>query len=204
MLGDQQLQTLTVLFRHGSDEASAALSKWLGRPSRISVEQVEQLPLADATEVLGDQETPVCACVMTLNGLLSGQLLLVFDDASGLALADLLLGKPVGSSTGWGDIQLSAALETANIIGCAYLNSLSRFAPGAGPEPREMLPSPPRFTRDFVEALMEFALMNQAMSSDFVFLARTEFRIEETPVNCNLLFVPDADCLSALDSILPE
>jgi hypothetical protein len=55
-----------------------------------------------------------------------------------------------------------------------------------------------------VEALMEFALMNQAMSSDFVFLTRTEFRIEDTPVNCNLLFVPDADCLSALDSILPE
>lgn len=202
MLPDQQLQTLTVLFRHGSDEASEALSKWLGRPSRISVEQVEQIPLAEATEVLGDQETPVCACVMTLTGLLSGQLLLVFDDASGLALADLLLGKPVGGSTAWGDIQLSAALETANIIGCAYLNSLSRFAPGTAADSREVLPSPPRFTRDFVEALMEFALMNQAMTSDVVFLTRTEFRIEDTPVNCNLLFVPDADCLSGLDSLL--
>lgn len=203
MLPDQQLRTLTILFRAGSDEASAALSKWLGRPSRISVEQVEQVPLADATEVLGDQESPVCSCSMTLNGRLSGQLILVFDDVSGMALADLLLDNPVGTSSEWGEIQKSAALETANIIGCAYLNSLSRCVPDAESWSPEMLPSPPRFTRDFAEAVMEFALMNQAMASDLVFLTRTEFRIENSPVNCNLLFVPDADCLLSLREFLP-
>lgn len=203
MLSEQQLRALTGLFRHGSDEASVALSKWLGRPSRISVEQVEQIPLADATEVLGDQETPVCACSMTLTGPLGGQLLLVFDDASGLALADLLLEKPVGTSSEWDEIRKSAALETANIIGCAYLNSLSRCVPGTESWSPEMLPSPPRFTRDFAEAVLEFALMNQAMASDLVFLTRTEFRIENSPVNCNLLFVPDAECLAALRELQP-
>jgi chemotaxis protein CheC len=203
MLPDQQLQTLTNLFRHGSDEASEALSKWLGRCSRISVEQVEQVPLADATAVLGDADSPVCACSMTLKGRVSGQLLLVFDDASGLALADLLLDSPSGASAEWGEIQKSAALETANIIGCAYLNSLSRGVPETESSPSEMLPSPPRFTRDFAPALLEFALMNQAMASDLVFLTRTEFRIENSPVNCNLLFIPDAECLTALREMLP-
>lgn len=203
MLSEQQLRKLTSLFRHGSDEASVALSRWLGRPSQISVEQVEQIPLEEATEVLGDQESPVCSCSMVLKGQVGGQLLLVFGDASGLALADLLLGNPVGSSSEWGEIQQSAALETANIIGCAYLNSLSRCVPETESWSPEMLPSPPRFTRDFAEALLEFALMNQAMASDLVFLTRTEFRIENAPVNCNLLFVPDADCLSALRETLP-
>lgn len=203
MLPEQQLRTLTILFRHGSDDASAALSKWLGRPARISVEQVEQIPLAEATEVLGNEESPVCSCSMTLIGRLSGQLLLVFDDSSGLALADLLLSQPVGTSNAWGEMQQSAALETANIIGCAYLNSLSRCVPDSGSWSPEMLPSPPRFTRDFAAALMEFALMNQAMASDLVFLTRTEFRIENAPVNCNLLFVPDAGCLSSLRELLP-
>jgi len=203
MLTDSQLAALTAAFRHGSDDASVALSRWLGRASQISVEQVEQIPLAEANEVLGDREAPVCACVMRLAGRITGQLLLVFDDACGLALADLLLEKPAGTSTTWGEVEQSAALETANIIGCAYLNSLARCFPEFDAESHELLPSPPRFTRDYSESLVQFALMNQAMVSDLVFLTRTEFRIEGEPVDCNLLFVPDADCFSVLCELRP-
>ncbi|MFN0050931.1 MAG: chemotaxis protein CheC [Planctomycetales bacterium] len=207
MLADRQLARLTTLFQHGSDDASLALSKWLGRPSRISVEQVEQVPLADATEVLGDPEKPVCFCAMTLHGQVTGQLILAFDDASGLGLADLLLERPIGTSTAWGDVEQSAALETANIIGCAYLNSLAKCFSEAAPQSldqsHELVPSPPQFARDFAESLLQFALMNQAMASDLIFLTRTEFRIENAPVNCNLLFVPDADCLNTLRGLLP-
>jgi len=203
MLADEQLAALTTLFCYGSDDASLALSRWLGRPSRISVEQVEQVPLSEATEVLGDAESPVCFCAMGLKGRVTGQLILAFDDASGLALADLLLGNRFGTSTVWGELEQSAALETANIIGCAYLNSLARCFPEKDDKSQELVPTPPKFARDFPESLMQFALMNQAMASDLAFLTRTEFRIEDAPVNCSLLFVPDAQCLSTLREMLP-
>ena len=203
MLSDQQLTGLTIVLRHGEDEASAALSKWLGKPARISVEQVEQLPLAVATAVLGSPEAPICSCAMAMRGRITGQLILVFDDASGLALADLLLGNPVGASSVWGELEQSAALETTNIIGCAYLNALVHFIRARDGAASELVPSPPRFVRDFAESLMEFALMNQAMASDFVFLTRTEFSIEGAPVNWNLLFVPDAESLATLQEMLP-
>ena len=203
MLADQQLAALTMLFRRGSEEASVALSRWLGRPSRISVEQVEQVPLSEATAVLGDTDAPVCFCVMGLKGRVTGQLILAFDDASGLALSDLLLEKPLGTATAWGEVEQSAALETANIIGCAYLNSLARCFPEDDSESEDLVPTPPKFARDFAESLMEFALMNQAMASDLAFLTRTEFRIADAPVDCNLLFVPDASCLSMLRELPP-
>jgi chemotaxis protein CheC len=203
MLAEEQLAALTTLFRHGSDDASLALSRWLGRTSRISVEQVEQVPLGEATEVLGDADSPVCFCAMQLMGRVTGQLILVFDDASGLGLADLLLGQPLGTSAEWGELEKSAALETANIIGCTYLNSLARCFPEKDDSEQELVPTPPKFARDFAESLMQFALMNQAMASDTVFLTRTEFRIEDAPVNCNLLFIPDAQCLVSLREMLP-
>jgi chemotaxis protein CheC len=203
MLNDQQLKALTIVFRHGEDEASAALSKWLARPARISVEQVEQVPLAEATSVLGSPESPICACAMAMHGRITGQLILVFDDASGLALADFLLGNPVGKSSAWGEMEQSAALETTNIVGSAYLNALMRFF-RASSGPSELLPGPPRFARDFAESLMQFALMSQAMASDVVFLTRTEFRIEGVPVNWNLLFVPDSESLAILTEMLPS
>lgn len=202
MLIDRQLAALTIIFRHGADEASVALAKWLGRRARISVEQVEQIPLTKATSVLGNSDAAVCSCAMTMKGRVTGQLILAFDDASGLALADLLLGNGVGSSTSWGEVEQSAALETANIIGCAYLNALAKYFHDKPSVHDDLLPTPPRFVRDYAEALMEFALMNQAMASDVVFLTRTEFRIEDAPVNWNLLFVPDADCLPTLKELL--
>jgi chemotaxis protein CheC len=204
MLNEQQLKALTIVFRHGEDEASAALSKWLGRPARISVEQVQQLPLAEATAVLGSPDAPICACAMAMYGRITGELILVCDDASGLALADLLLGNPVGTATAWGEMEQSAALETTNIIGCAYLNALVHFFQANEGAPSELVPSPPRFVRDFAESLLQFALMNQAMASDMVFLTRTEFRIKAAPVNWNLLFVPDSDSLAALRQMLAD
>ena len=202
MLSDLQLAGLTTIFRHGSDDASSALSRWLGRPARISVEEVEQVPLHEATGVLGDGDHPVCCCAMSLEGRLTGELILAFDDASGLALADLLLERDVGTAKQWGEIEQSAALETANIIGCAYLNALARCFPDPAADSRDLLPSPPRFIRDFAASLMQSALMNQAMASDLVFLTRTEFHIEATPVDCDLLFVPDAGSCEALRELL--
>jgi chemotaxis protein CheC len=203
MLNDQQLAALTIVFRHGEDEASAALSKWLGRAARISVEQVEQVPLAEATAVLGSPDAPICGCAMAMHGRITGQLILVFDDPSGLALADLLLGNPVGTTSVWGEMEQSAALETTNIVGCAYLNALVHFF-RASSGPCELIPSPPRFARDFAESLMQFALMSQAMASDVVFLTRTEFSVEGAPVNWNLLFVPDSESLAILTEMLPS
>jgi chemotaxis protein CheC len=203
MLNDQQLKALTIVFRHGEEEASSALAKWLGRPARVSVECVEQVPLAEATTVLGASDAPICACAMAMHGRITGQLIFVCDDASGFALADLLLDNSVGTSKTWGELEKSAALETTNIIGCAYLNALVHFFRSKEGTTSELIPSPPSFARDFADALLEFAVMSQAMASDVVFLTRTEFQIEGAPVNWNLLFVPDAESLATLTEMLP-
>ena len=203
MLTEQQLVALTILFRHGADDASAALSKWLGRPARISVEQVEQVTFDQVGELLASPESAICACVMAMRGRVTGQLILAFDDASGLALADLLLSQSVPTATSWGEVEQSAALETANIVGCAYLNALARFFHDGDASSHELVPTPPRFVRDFAASLLEFAVMNQAQVSDLLFLTRTEFSVEGSPVNWSLLFVPDAEWFSALREMLP-
>lgn len=201
MLSEQQLTALTLLFRAGASDASLALSRWLERPASISIDKVEQLALADATGILGDGDAPITACVMSLRGKITGQLILAFDDSSGLRLAELLLGRDRGTSTGWGEVERSAALETANIIGCAYLNAIARNVRDSTAA-QDLLPSPPQFRQDFAESLLEFALMNQAMVSDLVFITQTEFRIDDSPLNWDLLFIPDAASLPTLENLL--
>jgi chemotaxis protein CheC len=201
MLNEPQLASLQSSLHQGSAQASKALAKWIGKPTVIEIDSLEQLPLEDATGTLADSDQPVCYCSMALQGFFTGEMILVFDDASGLALADLLLDQPRGTAQSWTELATSAALETTNIICCAYLNSLSECF--SGPKSStELVPQPPRFNREFAESLMQFALMSQAMEFDDVILAKTRFTIDGARVNWTLLFVPDAETMLRLSQLL--
>ena len=187
---------LATIFHHGAADASIALAKWLGRPAALSVNRLDLLPIEEAAAVMGSSEALICGCAMRIDGAIGGLLLLAADDDAGLSLADTLLERPTGTSTSWGDLERSAVIETANIVGCAYLNAICAAIGPAGAN--GILPSPPIFLRDFPEAVMEAVLMEQPVLSDVVLLARTEFRIDGTPVGCGLVFLPDAAGVAAL------
>jgi chemotaxis protein CheC len=204
-----QLAQLGDLIRVGANDASNALSTWLSRDVKVRVEQLQQVSLETAVEQLGPVAQVVCACCMRVTGGINGQLLLGFDDASGLLLCDMLLNRE-SPSTQWGDLEVSAAMETTNIVGCAFLNSLSQVFPTSSTTeqrqdnspPSTWIPTPPVFVRDFAAAIMQFALMDQACEFDAVLLAQTKFTIDETPIKWQLLLIPDADDLARLGKVL--
>jgi chemotaxis protein CheC len=199
-LTGKQLAFVQTALHHGADEASAALSRWIGRPAHIDFDELEQLPIEEATSVLGASEEPISCCTAQMTGRLTGHLVLAFDDESGLALADMLVGQPRGHSRDWTEMEKSAALETTNIRCCAYLNALLRALPAVPGAPEVLLPTPPRFARDFPESLLQFALMDQMVTSDEALLARTRFHIDGAPVDWTLLFVPDAESMAKLST----
>ncbi|MFO0951953.1 MAG: chemotaxis protein CheC [Isosphaeraceae bacterium] len=197
-LSETQKRLLATIFERGAESAAQALSSWLGRPVHLAVSEVEQVPLEEASEVLGPGDSLVACCAMALSGSLEGQILLVFEDRAGLALADLLLQQPAGTSTSWGELERSAAMETANIVGCAYLNSLAAHMPTPAGSASPLVPGPPSFRHEFAASLLEFAVMDQAATTDRVLLINTQFRAEQTRLDWSLLFVPSGDSLRAL------
>jgi chemotaxis protein CheC len=205
-LSDNQKRLLAAIFGRGAGDASGALSRWLGRPVKVVVSRVDQVDLAEASEVLGPGDTLVAACPMELFGVLTGQLILVFEDRSGLATVDLLLHQPVGTTTNWGELEQSAARETANIVGCAYLNSLAAHLPALGTDSgwtsASLLPGPPRFRHEFAASLLEFALMDQAMLSDQLLVINSTFSTDEAKLDWSLLFVPSGASLETLRASL--
>jgi chemotaxis protein CheC len=186
----RSLAEQTDLFRRAAERASAALSTWLDRPARIAIREVRRVPLDEAVALLGPPEATVVACPMQIRGIVPGVLMLACDDASGLALAALLLGREADAAPSWDELAESAAVETANIIGCAYLNAMVAATETAV---EGLLPTPPWFMRDYAGAVMEAVLMTQAAVAAEVFLTHTDFVIEDSPITCSLLFVPAAD-----------
>jgi chemotaxis protein CheC len=215
ILTDVQRHLLRMVFDRGAESASLALSKWLGKAVRLTVSEVEITELEHAAELLGPADSLVAACSMELTGRLTGWLLLVYEDRSGLALIDMLLQQPVGTTTAWGEIEQSAAKETTNIVGCAYVNALAAHLPaalsrGSGPMPQnesggsDLVPTPPTFFHEFAGSLLEFALMEQAVELDQVLLIRSEFRADRREANLDwtLLFVPTREALHELVTAL--
>ncbi|MFN7332983.1 MAG: chemotaxis protein CheC [bacterium] len=204
-LNTQQLETLASYIRVGASDASQALSTWLGRHVHVSLEQLNQVSFEMATELLGPADAIVGACCMRVSGGISGQMLLGFDDRSGLELCDTLLTRESRSES-WGEIEISAATETTNIVGCAFLNSLARVFPATdsyqeadriSPD-STWIPTPPVFIRDFAAAIMQFALTDQVCEFDTVLVANAQFSIDAMPIAWRLLLIPDAKVLDHL------
>lgn len=191
-------ERLLTLFQRSADEAAAALSTWAGRPASIAVRSVEFLTLEAVAAALGEPDEPACCAAMQVSGPVAGILVLATDDRAGWALADLLLGRPVGTSAVWGEVERSAILETANIVGCAYLNAVAASLPRGTGRPAvdqpatAVVPTPPLFLREYAAAVMEALVSDQAALADAVFLTRTAFSLDGVPVRCALVFVPDA------------
>jgi chemotaxis protein CheC len=217
ILTGAQRHLLRMIFDRGADGASQALSKWLSQEVHLAVSEVELVELAQAAELLGPAESLVTACSMGLTGRLTGLILLVFDDRSGLALVDLLMQQPVGMTTVWDELARSAVKETTNIVGCAYVNALAAHLPATGdratgqadgPESRGdgLVPTPPTFVREFAGSLLQFALMEQALELDQVLLIQSEFAASRQGLNLSwtLLFVPSRESLHVLAASLAQ
>ncbi len=201
-LTSAQLQRLAQTFHAGAAEASCALQRWLDAPALFSMDSVEQRSLEEGSAVLRECGETIGMCLMHMQGSLAGQMILAFDDASGLMLADLLLQQPPGTASQWGEVEVSAAQESMNILGSAYLNgmaaSLSRWAD----DRVDLLPTPPLFFRDFAESLLQTAFLEQASVGSQLFFAEARFELQGRPLNWTFLLIPDPESLTKLGAIL--
>lgn len=181
---------------------SDAIKGWLAAPATISIDSADECSLDMSTTVLGQTGDIVGMCLMQMEGSLNGQMVLAFDDASGLTLSDLLLGNPRGTATEWGEVEISVAMESMNILGSAYLNGMSRYLSEGCGESISLMPSPPVFFRDFAESLLQGAFMEQAASGNHVLFASARFELEGCPLNWTFLLIPDPPSLEKLAVML--
>jgi chemotaxis protein CheC len=204
ILTAQQLEQLTHASRRGAAESSSALARWLSVPTTMTIDTVDQCPLAEATRLLGEADHVICMCVMEMEGEFTGHMLLGFDEASGLALSDLLLGRTPGSAAVFGDVETSCVLETMNIAGSAYLNGLARDLTQRSGRTVELIPATPLFLRDYAESLLQSAFLDQAMSGSDAVFAQAQFDCLGQPLHWTFLLIPDPPSLKRLAALLAE
>jgi chemotaxis protein CheC len=178
------LAVLQELFSAATHEASAAMCRWTNGLITLNLDEVREIPMESVHQELEWAHDLVTMVVLTLSGEVGGDMILVFDDLNGRRLSAALLGRSPSETAEWSPLEKSALTETGNILGCAYLNALTRLIDA------ELVPSPPYFIQDYGASVLDQALTAQAMSCDQALICRTGFHRAGEELNWHVLFLP--------------
>jgi chemotaxis protein CheC len=178
------LDGLRELFASATHDASAAMCRWTEGVISITLDEVRQAPLEEVVLHLDLGDEPLTMVVMTLDGELGGSIVLMFDELNGRQLAASLLGRAAGNEPEWSELEKSALMETGNILGCAYVNALTRLIG------MDLRPSAPYFIQDFGASVLEQALMSQAALGDNLLLCDIGFHRQGSRLDWRVVFVP--------------
>jgi chemotaxis protein CheC len=178
------LPVLHELFASATHDASAAMCRWTDGLITVTLDEVRQIALEEVSDQLNIGDELLTMVVLTLQGEVGGNLILVFDEMGGRQLAASLLRRDVGTDPEWSEIEKSALTETGNILGCAYVNALSRLIG------TDLAPSAPYFLQDFGASVLQQAVMTQALTSDTLLLCEIGFHREGEELDWRVVFVP--------------
>lgn len=187
------LEVLQQLFASATHDASAAMCRWTNGLITLTLDEVREIPLEDVCTELSVGEDLLTMVVLSLDGPVGGVMILTFDESDGRRLAASLLGCPPAPDSGWSDLEKSALTETGNILGCAYMNAITRLID------HELVPSAPYFIQDYGASVLEQALLPQAITCDSVLICRTGFHREGEALNWRVLFVPTEAMQQAME-----
>ncbi len=187
--------TLEPIFAAATHEASTAMCRWTNGEIYLTLDEVLEVPLDHVTQVLqlgDDLLTMVALDLLSDPGTV---ILLIFDEINGRQLASALLRQPSDPGTEWSELEKSALTETGNILGCAYMNALTKLVG------RPLVPSPPYFIQDYGASVVQQALMAQALESDSVLVCRTGFHRKDEQLNWHVLLLPSVHLRQLLENV---
>ena len=184
------------LFASATHDASAAMCRWTNNVITLTLDEVGELPLTEACLDVGIADERLTIVVLNLEGEFGGALILTFNEESARRLAASLLQCEPKTGPEWNELEKSALAETGNILGCAYINAITRLIN------HELVPSVPYFVQDYAASVFQQAMVAQACGRDTVLVCRTSFHCENEDLSWRVLFVPAITLRTAMEDAI--
>lgn len=188
-----RLDALRTIAINGAFNASRAVSKWLKRGVKISTPGFQQVPLKAAAAMF-DENVPIAGLHSELGRQFHGHSLLAITKQSALPLVDLMMQQPIGTTKELDELAASCLSETANIISSSFVNSWANWLEVA------ITPGPPQFAVDLPAAILDSVLAEQALVSDEVFFARTEFLLDSQMLEWVFYLLPSPSAMRLIET----
>ena len=193
----ESLDVLREIGNIGAGNAVTALASLLGREVDMSVPVAQVVDFNEITNIMNGPETFIAGVLVDMTGDLTGYILLVLEITNAYELVSMVLGdeRPAPediSADAFGEMELSALTEIANILIGSYLSSLCTLTN------LNIQPSVPAIAMDMLGAIMSIVAIQYGQIGDSVLLLSTKFTEMDKEIAGNFFLIPDYDSYEKL------
>ena len=121
----EQVIVLETIAKKAAILASTSLSKFIHMPVQLELTRTRMIEVSEINQLITDSEEISSVVLLPVTGDFVGSSALISSIQDSYHLAEILLKRPKGSITKLDELATSAIKETANIIGGAFLSTLS-------------------------------------------------------------------------------
>ncbi len=188
-ISKEHLKILDIIVKLGMDDASRRFSKTIKHAALIELVKTELVDISDITEEMNNDLREMVASMLQLKGSFNGKLLFMIPLDGALALQDLYMQQPPGTSKEFDEFTEGTVQEIGNILASSIGNS---FAADLG---SELLPTPPQVLCDFAGTIFTSLIFEDVIDNDKILLTETRFKLHDTEIDCYFFLLPDLDSL---------
>jgi chemotaxis protein CheC len=195
-LSDLERDALTELVNIGVSRAAASLRKMVGEQVLLTVPSVDVMSGRAAATLVGERETDgLVAVQQTFEGVFSGRALLIFPEASSLALVRAVAGNDL-SGDDLVDIENEALAETGNVVLNGCLATMANMLQ------RSLTLSLPQVLRGDGPSL--FAATETELREGLVLFLYINFSIRHRDIRGYIAMLMDVPSLAALKLLVGD
>ena len=192
ILDDTRMEAWAELVRIGMTNSISGLSEMVGKEITITSLASRVIQVKDISQLFGGPESQAAAIYLSISGVASGHMIIIFSPQTAFDLIDMLLGEPPGTTTELGEMEESALGERGNIVGSFFLNAMS------GSTSVNLRVSPPSVMIDMAGAVLDSIMAEIMMEADEALVMETTFGTEDMQIEGVFLALPSIDLQNAL------
>lgn len=195
-LTEFQLDALREMGNIGTSHAATSLSQLVGSPINITVPAIALEKIDHISNIISEEKVAGVLLDIRDGDNIAGYLYTMFPEKSAFRIVDTLMGQPLGTTSGIGEVEQSAVMEVGNILASSFCDALAEFLGIV------LLPSPPCFVFDMADAIVENSLITIGQVADDAIIFRTDLMDEQRIYDGYVIMFPNPEMLGRMLSIL--
>lgn len=191
-IDEKKLDYIRIISQLSAENASIVISKWLKKDITLNVLNVNMTTIEEVSCSMKLDEEIVFAAATGLVGDIRGHFLFIFKLEDAFKMVDMVLKRPVGTTCEADEVVQSVVLETCNIVGSSFSNSLVNLLR------IKLLPSAPVVCCDIGGAVMANVFAEYAAYGDRLFFIDTEYLQADNKISGYFFILPTPDSLPVM------